>query len=167
MSIFLSTTDRHTLVIRQYCTILISSARAVTCDHMDEISISANWVGTWDTPKISAAIFQTSAKFDILNIFKVFFFGTLCHSWPTLLGHGTSLEFRPWPIDLWPVTAELIKMVQYFHKRFSVNSTATKVTYRQELDRRSAATLSQALKVSVYDLNSLPPEEKLAVQCGK
>jgi len=40
-----------------YCTILISSARGVTSDHMDEISISATQVGTWDTPKISATIF--------------------------------------------------------------------------------------------------------------
>jgi hypothetical protein len=39
-----------------YCTILISSARAVTSDHMDEISILANQVGTWDTPKISATV---------------------------------------------------------------------------------------------------------------
>jgi len=45
-----------------YCTILISSARGVTSDHMDEISISANQVGTWDTPKISAAIFRLQSN---------------------------------------------------------------------------------------------------------
>ena len=32
-----------------YRTILISSARGVTCDHMAEIKISANQIGTWDT----------------------------------------------------------------------------------------------------------------------
>jgi hypothetical protein len=57
--------------------------------------------------------------------------------------------------------------MHYFQKRFSINSTATKVTYRQELDGRHAKTLSQTLSVSVYNLNSLPPEEKLAVQTGK
>ena len=36
-------------IVTGYCTILISSARGVTCDHMAEIKISANQIGTWDT----------------------------------------------------------------------------------------------------------------------
>lgn len=54
--------------------------------------------------------------------------------------------------------------VHYFHKRFSITSTATKVTYLQE---SGAGTLSQSLKVSVYKVTSLPSEEKLAIQTGR
>jgi len=57
--------------------------------------------------------------------------------------------------------------VHYFQKRFSINSVVANVTYREGLDKqRAAVTLSQSLSVSVYDLNSLPSEEKLAVQMG-
>jgi len=51
--------------------------------------------------------------------------------------------------------------VYYFEKRFSINSSAVKASYRQE---SLAATLSQSLKVFVYDWNSLPASEKLAIQ---
>jgi len=54
--------------------------------------------------------------------------------------------------------------VHYFHKRFSITSTATKVTYLQE---SGAGTLSQSLKVSVYKVTTLPYKEKLAIQTGR
>jgi len=54
--------------------------------------------------------------------------------------------------------------VHYFQKRFSINSSAVKASYRQGWDDNLAATLSQSLKVFLYDWNSLPTSEKLAIQ---
>lgn len=54
--------------------------------------------------------------------------------------------------------------VHYFHKRFSMSSTATKVTYLQEYGAR---TLSRLLKASVFKVASLPSKEKLAIQTGR
>lgn len=56
--------------------------------------------------------------------------------------------------------------VHFFQKRFSINSKATKVAYRQGSDYHSATTLSPSLQVSVYNSDSLPNWEKKAIQLG-
>jgi len=55
--------------------------------------------------------------------------------------------------------------VHFFQKRFSVNSRVTKVTYRQGSDY-SATTLSPSLRVLLYDPDSLPTTEKIALRSG-
>ena len=124
-----------------YCTISISSAGGVTCDPVDEFwaSATAGMTGTptkirpdiWLNTKILANVAQIFWPrpgprkicycFLFANtIFEPFlsrlFFPlnlTVRHSRPPRLWPGTKHRFRPYPLGLWPVTAELIKMVQY------------------------------------------------------
>ncbi|KIM47202.1 hypothetical protein M413DRAFT_23445 [Hebeloma cylindrosporum] len=56
--------------------------------------------------------------------------------------------------------------VHFFQKRFSINSSATKVTYRQGSGNDSPTTLSPSLQVSVYSSDALPTVEKKAIQLG-
>jgi len=90
--------------IQTYCTILISSARGVTCDHMTKISISANHVGTCDTSKTFGHCISIE-EVEGHNEFNCAL---------SQLANLTGTWDRHWILATTnrPVMAELIKMVQ-------------------------------------------------------
>jgi len=56
--------------------------------------------------------------------------------------------------------------IHFFQKRISINSPATKVSYQQGSDSHSTTALSPSLQVIVYNVDSLPTEEKKAIRLG-
>ena len=93
--------------VKKYCTILINSSRGVTCDRLAEIFASARRWWACDGHQILATAWGACIPCDAPK--RPFGFS----SQPDSLWQGTSNRFRPKPLGLWCVMAELIKIVQY------------------------------------------------------